>query len=232
MGKRLSKALAAAGVASRRACEELIEAGRVTVNGTTIRVPQTDVDWEKDVIMVNGKPISGEEDKVYLLLHKPAGYLCTNVRLKGGAKIVLDLLTHLPHRLFTVGRLDQETTGLIIVTNDGHFANKIIHPSFNVLKEYLVKTAQEITDVHLKTISAGTLIEGVHVRPTSVTKVRRGTLKVVVGEGKKHEVRLLLAKAGLTVRELCRIRIGSIKLDNLPLGKHRTLSRQEIEAFL
>jgi 23S rRNA pseudouridine2605 synthase len=232
MGKRLSKALAAAGVASRRACEGLIESGRVTVNGAIVRIPQTLVDWEKDVIKVNGKAISGEEDKVYFLLHKPAGYLCTNVRLKGGAKVVLDLFSHLPHRLFTVGRLDQDTTGLIIVTNDGSFANRIIHPSYNVLKEYLVKTSQEVTDVHLKTISAGTLIEGVHVVPVSVKKVRRGTLKVVVGEGKKHEVRQLLARAELTVRELCRIRIGSLKLDTLPLGHHRPLSRQEIEAFL
>lgn len=230
-GKRLSKALAAAGIASRRACEELITAGRVKVNGQVVRIPQTLVDWDRDKIMVNGKQVSQEEEKVYFLVHKPVGYLCTNVRQKGGAKVVIDLLKHLPHRLFTVGRLDQETSGLIVVTNDGQFANRIIHPSHNVSKEYLVKTSQEITDEHLKVISSGMMIEGAHVKPIAVRKVRRGTLKVTVGEGKKHEVRLLLAHAGLTVRELCRIRLGPLTLSTLPLGEYRPLSTKEVEAF-
>lgn len=230
--KRLSKALAAAGVASRRACEELIASGKVKVNGQIVRVPQTLVDWDQDVIHVRGKQVAKEEEKVYFLVHKPAGYLCTNVRTRGGAKIVIDLLNHLPHRLFTVGRLDQATSGLIVVTNDGQFANRLIHPSRNVSKEYLVKTDQEITDQHLKTISLGVMIEGTHVKPLGVRKVRRGTLKVTVGEGKKHEVRLLLAQAGLTVRELCRIRIGSLTLGTLLLGDYRPLSPQEVEAFV
>lgn len=231
MKKRLSKALAAAGVASRRACEDIITAGRVAVNGEVIRIPQTLVDWEKDRITVDQKPLSQEESKVYFVLNKPTGYLCTAVRPLKNSKIVIDFFSHMPYRLFTVGRLDRETSGLIIVTNDGHFANRIMHPSFNVSKEYLAKTGQEITIEHLETISAGCMIDGVLTKPLSVKKVRRGTLKVTVAEGKKHEVRLLLEHAGLTIRELIRIRIGSITLSTLPLGKYRELRLEEIEEY-
>lgn len=232
MKKRLSKALAAAGVASRRHCEEIIFKGKVTINGAVTFMPQKLVDWSKDVILVDGKPVRGEENKVYFLLNKPVGYLCTSVKKKGGAKLALDLFSHLTQRLFTVGRLDQETSGLIIVTNDGEFANRVIHPSFGVSKEYLAKTNQEITAEHLATLSAGMRIQGVLVKPLEVTKVRRGTLKIVIAEGKKHEVRELLGNAGLTIRELTRIRIGSLTLSNLVQGTYRALTIQEIDSFL
>ncbi len=231
MKKRLSKVLAASGVASRRACEELIFAGKVAVNGQITCVPQTLVDLETCEISVNGKKLHGEEKKVYYLLHKPAGYICTTVEKRLGAKRVLDLFSHLPYRLFTAGRLDYETSGLIIVTNDGPFANRVIHPSFNVTKEYLARTDQEITIEHLKIISEGLFLQGSHVKPVSVTKVRRGTLKIVVMEGKKHEVRLMLANAQLTVRELVRIRVGPISLGALAPGQFRELNPQELESF-
>jgi 23S rRNA pseudouridine2605 synthase len=228
--KRLSKALSAAGVASRRACEELIFQGRVKVNGAVVCVPQTMVSWKNDEIIVDGQKIQREEDKVYFLLNKPHGFICSNTRI-GSKKLVLDLFAGFPHRLFTVGRLDRDTTGLLIVTNDGHFAHRIIHPSADISKEYLVKTTQEITDVHLKAISKGTRIENVHIRPFRVVKVRKGTLKVTVKEGKKREVRLLVQNAGLDILELCRIRIGGLPLGPLAEGMYREMTEAEKESL-
>ncbi|MBI2742709.1 MAG: rRNA pseudouridine synthase [Chlamydiales bacterium] len=228
--KRLSKALAAAGVASRRACEELIFAGKVKVNGKVVFVPQTLVSWEHDTIQVHGRLISNEEKKVYYILNKPTGYICSNARV-GTKKIVTDLFEPLTHRLFTIGRLDRDTTGLILVTNDGHFSQKVIHPSSNVQKEYLVKVQEEIKHEHLETIGRGAEIEGTWVKPQRVTKVRRGTLKVVVLEGKKREVRYLVEKAGLQILSLERIRIGGLTLGRLALGAWRSLTEKEKEAI-
>lgn len=224
---RLSKHLAAAGVASRRACEELIFSGRVKVNGTVVLTPQTQVDWN-DNLSVDGKTILQPQKKVYYILNKPEGYICTARRTEK-TKIVLDLLADIPERVFTVGRLDKDTKGLLIVTNDGHFANRVIHPSANIAKEYLAKTDAEITDEHLKAISSGTLVEGVFVKPAHVSKVRKGTLKIAVYEGKKREVRLLLQNAGLEVRELTRIRIGGLHLGLLPEGSARPMTDREKE---
>ncbi|MFT4553989.1 MAG: 23S rRNA pseudouridine2605 synthase [Chlamydiales bacterium] len=226
--KRLSKAMAAAGIASRRACEKLIFAGLVKVNGKTALLPQTMVDWERDSIIVDGKAVKGEEIKKYYMLNKPCGYVCSN-KQGNSTKIVSNLFKDEGSRLFTVGRLDKETSGLIIVTNDGHFANKVIHPSNGVEKEYLAKTNKEITAEHLKLISGGAIVEGAFVQPKSVTKVRKGTLKVVVSDGKKHEVRILLENAGLEVRELSRIRIGGLHLSSLARGQWKAMTIQEQE---
>jgi 23S rRNA pseudouridine2605 synthase len=224
---RLSKFLAGAGVASRRACEELIFAGRVTVNGTITNVPQTLVSAQ-DRIFVDGKEVSLEDKKVYYIVNKPVNYLCSSKKT-GSSKIVLDLFQDVPYRIFTVGRLDKDTQGLLLLTNDGHFANQVIHPSADIHKEYLVKTDQEITADHLVNISKGTLVEGAMVKPIRVTKVRRGTIKITIGEGKKREVRLLLDAAGLQVKELTRIRIGALHLGPLPLGAWRELTEREKE---
>lgn len=229
--KRLSKTLAAAGVASRRACEELIFSGRVKVNGEVVLLPQTLVDGKKDVIKVDDQPVSVAEEKVYYLLNKPVGYVCST-RGSGKTKLVLDLFKDVGCRLFTVGRLDKDTEGLLLVTNDGHFANSVIHPSSNIQKEYLAKTDHEITHEHLTTIAQGTLVEGVYVKPLKVSKVRRGVVKVTLSEGKKHEVRLLLQAAGLEVQELTRIRLGELVLGSLPVGSWRPLTEQERNAFL
>lgn len=224
--KRLSKALAGAGVASRRAAEKLIFEGRVKVNGIVEKIPQTLVDWDSDVILVDDEPIRGEEEKVYYILNKPHGFICSNTRI-GTKKLVIDLFAHLNMRLFTVGRLDRDTTGLLLVTNDGHFANRVIHPASNIVKEYLVKTAQEITDVHLKTISKGAYIEDSWIKPVKVEKVRKGTLKVVVKEGKKREVRLLVQNADLEILELSRIRIGGLRLGPISEGTFRKMTETE-----
>jgi 23S rRNA pseudouridine2605 synthase len=226
--KRLSKVLAAAGVASRRACEEIIFNGRVQVNGDTVLIPQTLVDCAQDEIKVDGSRVTKEQKKVYYLLNKPTGYICTSTR-PGRKAIVLDLFPNSRERLFTVGRLDKETSGLLIVTNDGHFANKVIHPSSNIIKEYIVKTLQEITPEHLETLSQGARVDEKWVRPVSVAKVRKGTFRICVKEGKKHEVRIIAERAGLKIKELTRVRIGSLVLGTLPEGEFRNLTDKDKE---
>lgn len=228
--QRLSKVLAQCGVAARRKCEELIFAGKVKVNGEVIRVPQTPVDLSSDEILVNGKKVA-LENHLYFILNKPAGYVCTS-KSTSKTKSVLELFKDIPERLFTVGRLDKDTQGIILVTNDGHFANQVIHPSKNVSKEYLAKTDKEITAEHLIAISNGAVVEGVFVKPLKVVKVRRGTLKITVGEGKKREVRVLLESSGLEVKELTRLRIGSLQLGSLPMGHYRPLTEKEKKALL
>lgn len=231
MKNRLSKVLAQAGVASRRAAEELIFDGQVTVNGKIELVPQTMVDLAEDKIEVDGVPVTKVEQKRYYMVNKPKGYICSSVRSKNHPDIALDLIEDANERLFTVGRLDKDTEGLLIITNDGHFANEVIHPSSEVEKEYLVKTDWELQPNHLQAISEGCEVEGVFVKPTSVKKVRRGTVKIVVMEGKKREVRELVKHAGLKVRELTRIRLGGLHLGSLPPGCYRTLSSSDRQAI-
>jgi 23S rRNA pseudouridine2605 synthase len=221
--KRLSKALAAAGIASRRACEEIIFSGRVSVNGQVVKVPQTPVIWGKDRIAVDGVAIAAEQPKVYYMVNKPAGYICSNVRPKN-RRIVLDLFPEADERLFTIGRLDSETTGLLLVTNDGHFAHAVIHPRHQIIKEYLLKCRQEIEPHHLETLAEGARVDDRWVKPVAVSKVRRGTCKVCVKEGKKHEVRILAERAQLDLVELKRIRIGNLTLGTLAPGAFRPLT--------
>lgn len=222
---RLSKILAACGVASRRACEEMIFSGRVKVNGDICTIPQTQVSY-RDQITVDEIPLKAREDKVYYILNKPPGYICTQVKHRD-TKIVMDLFQDVKERIFTIGRLDKDTSGLLLLTNDGHFANEVIHPSQSIQKEYLVKVDQDVTDLHLKAISSGTLVEGCFVKPVKVSKVRKGTIRVIIMEGKKREVRFLMEAAGLKVRELSRIRLGGLILGTLPLGTWRPLSERE-----
>lgn len=229
MRKRIAHALASAGVASRRAAERIIAEGRVTVNGKLVTVPMVQVDLREDRVEVDRRRIGSEEKKVYFLLNKPTGLICTSE--PGPAKRVIQLFSHLSYRLFTVGRLDQATAGLLIVTNDGDLAHRLTHPSFQVQKEYLAKVNEEVSADALATIAQGMWMDGSHVKPLRVVKMRRGTLKIVVGEGKKHEVRRLLTHGGLTVRELTRIRIGPLHLGHLPEGAYRTLTQPEISAL-
>ncbi len=226
--QRLAKVLAHCGVASRRHSEELIREGKVKVNGKIALLPQTLVDPDVDRIEYQSERVKPQKTATYIL-NKPKRYLCSNARKKD-ENLVIDLFPE-GERLFTIGRLDKDTTGLLLVTNDGALANKVMHPSSNISKEYLVRTNREITDMHLKGITHGTYVEGVFVKPTKVTKMRRGTIKVVVKEGRKHEVRLLAARAGLPVKELSRLRIGGLSLGNLPLGHYRRLEQRELDAL-
>ncbi|WVZ55499.1 hypothetical protein U9M48_006150 [Paspalum notatum var. saurae] len=246
--QRLAKVLAAAGVASRRNSEELIFQGKVTVNGSICTSPQTKVDITKDSIYVNGNRISKKlPPKLYFAVNKPKGYICScgeesksvvslfNDYLKGWNKIQPGLPKP---RLFTVGRLDVATTGLIIVTNDGEFAQKLAHPSSNVTKEYVVTIDGDVHKKHLIAISEGTKIDGVMCVPDLVeplaaqSDTRKTRLRIVVHEGRNHEVRELVQNAGLKVYALKRVRVGRFRLPaDLGIGKFVELKQADIKAL-
>ena len=229
---RLSKILSRAGVNSRRACEKIIESGRVKVNGNVITLPQHFVDPQKDRILLDGKPVICGEKTMSFLLNKPKGYICTNQDQARDRRKVIDLFKDINLRLFTVGRLDKDTSGLLIVTNDGQLSHSIIHPSFNLEKEYLIKIRQEVSDDLLKAMQAGVVIDRKHVKPIRLKKVRKGTFKMSVKEGKKHEVRLIVKQAGAEVLELKRIRIGPLNLPHLlKEGEYREMKPSELALF-
>lgn len=224
MTTRLNKALADAGVDARRKCDQLILSGKVQINGAVVKKPQHLVDIAKDEVVVGGKQIE-MQPKLYYVMHKPKGFECTH-RKPVGKRIVYDLIDE-KTRLFSAGRLDKDSTGLLILTNDGDFANQVIHPSSNLSKEYLVKTDAEITHEHLQALGKGCEVEGTFVRPVKVKKVRRNVLKIAVKEGKKREVRVMILRAGMQVLELKRIRIGGLQLGNLPEGAIKPMSPKE-----
>nr|XP_029119769.1 putative ribosomal large subunit pseudouridine synthase SVR1, chloroplastic isoform X1 [Elaeis guineensis] len=231
--QRLSKVLAAAGVASRRSCEELIFEGKVTVNGSVCTSPQTRVDVLKDSIYVNGNRLSKKlPPKLYFALNKPKGYICSNGE---EPKSVISLFDDyfkswnktnpgIPKpRLFTVGRLDVATTGLILLTNDGDFAQRLSHPSSELAKEYIATIEGSVHKRHLLAISDGTQIEGVHCIPDFVELLP-------VHEGRNHEVRELIKNAGLQLHSLKRVRVGGFKLpSDLGLGKYVELEQPDIK---
>ncbi|KAL2525882.1 pseudouridine synthase family protein [Abeliophyllum distichum] len=247
--QRLAKVLAAAGVASRRSSEELIFQGKVTVNGSVCNTPQTRVDPAQDVIYVNGNRLAKKlPPKVYFALNKPKGYICSAGEKE--TKSVISLFDDymkswnkqnpgLPKpRLFTVGRLDVATTGLIIVTNDGEFAQKLSHPSSNLSKEYIATIDGAVNKRHLLAISEGTVVEGVHCTPEVVEllpqqpDISRPRLRIVVHEGRNHEVRELVKNAGLQIHALKRVRISGFRLpSDLGLGKHVELRPSNLRAL-
>jgi 23S rRNA pseudouridine2605 synthase len=230
METRLNKALASCGICSRRTADELILGGLVKVNGEIVKEPFIRVDLMKDKLEVQGYKKVKPTPKSYYILNKPKGFICSSVRQKQ-ERLVIDLFPETEKHLFTVGRLDKDSTGLIIVTNDGDFANEVIHPSRDITKEYLVKLSKEVFDEDLIALSQGRYVEGSYVKPHRVVKVRRGTVKIALKQGKKREVRVLCEKAGLEVLELTRIRIGSLHLGNLPLGHYKTMTAQDKEAI-
>jgi len=217
---RLSKFLAQAGICSRRHAEKLIVDGRVKVNNTLATLPQTDVDPSKDKISVDNKKIEFAEEKIYFILNKPKGYICSNKRFSN-QKIVTDLFKEFPHRLFTVGRLDKDTTGLIFITNDGHFAQSLIHPSKDITKEYVALVKQPITDEHLKKLKNGAPIDNVWITPVKVKKTNVNTVHITVKEGKKHEIKHFIQRAKLDLLHLSRIRIGDYHLGSLKEGSYK-----------
>ncbi|CAM8889111.1 unnamed protein product [Rhodiola kirilowii] len=247
--QRLSKVLAAAGVASRRSSEELIFEGRVTVNGKPCNTPQTKVDPGRDIIYVNGNRLPKKlPPKVYFALNKPKGYICSFGENETKSVICLfeDYLKSWDKRnpgqpkprLFTVGRLDVATTGLIIVTNDGDFAQALSHPSSNLSKEYIATIDGTVSKKQLISLSEGTVVEGVHCTPDYVEllpkqpDLSRARLRVVVHEGRNHEVRELVKNAGLTLHSLKRTRIGAYRLpSDLGLGTHAELKQSDLKAL-
>lgn len=222
---RVQKILAQAGLASRRKCEELIKAGKVTVNGKTVKLG--DKASASDKITVNGKPVSLEK-KVYIILNKPKGVV-TTVKEEHGMKTVLDIV-NVKERVYPVGRLDKNTEGLLILTNDGELANLLTHPRYNIEKEYLAILDKTLTEKMLETLQKGIVIDG---KPVRVNKINafQNKATITIHEGRKHIVRLLFAELGLYVKKLTRLRVATLSLGTLKTGEFRPLTEREITSL-
>ena len=225
---RLQVALAHAGVASRRACEKIITDGHVTVNGVTVTEMGTKVSLA-DKICVDGKEVCQEAHKRYILLNKPAGYVCSLSDEKN-RPVASDLLKpHFSERLYNVGRLDMYSSGLIIFTNDGDFASVVSHPSAELEKEYLVETSLPYPPILPEKFMRGVRVDNVFYKCKKAERISSRKLKIVLIEGKNREIRKVLESFDVRVKSLTRIRIGSIVLDNsLQPGSFRELNVSEV----
>jgi 23S rRNA pseudouridine2605 synthase len=226
-GRRLQVFLAHAGVASRRAGEALIQAGRVTVNGEVIRVlgPRVSPD---DRVEVDGRVVRPEERMHYLALNKPAGYICASSDPQG-RPLALELLSPLKERLYSVGRLDLRSSGLIIFTNDGEFAARLGHPGSQIEKEYLVESTVPVSGEAVAEFLAGVLIDGEWYRAKRIERLGRKSIRVVLIEGKNREIRRVFSHFHLHAEKLMRIRIGPVVLGALAEGASRPLTKRELE---
>lgn len=231
---RLNKFLSTAGVAARRKADDIIAAGRVSVNGKIVTSLGAQVNEKKDEVAVDGKRISLPLSFVYIKLHKPKGYACTNSDEKG-RKTIFDLVPS-SQRLFSIGRLDYDTEGLIILTNDGDFANKVSHPSGEIEKEYIVKIEGDIKQSELAVLRNGVVIDGQRL-PKAKVKVagiqaNATRLSVVIHEGLNHQVRKMFEAIGKNITLLKRVRIGGVKLGGLKRGEYKPLKPYELDQLI
>ena len=232
MKERLQKILSAAGVCSRRAAEGYLTAGRITVNGETAQLGQQ-ADPETDDIRVDGVPLGREPEAVYLMLNKPRGYV-TTVSDEQGRKTVMDLLTGIHTRIYPVGRLDRDSEGLLLLTNDGALTQRLLHPSHEVSKEYRVTVSGPVEHAaeNLRRIRD---VAGMAIRPAEVQMLRRegnrAELRIIIHEGRNRQIRRMCARCGLEVLRLQRVREHCLELGALPLGQWRYLTAAEIAAL-
>ena len=231
---RLNKFLSNSGVASRRKCDEIISEGKVVVNGKVVTELGFQVNEKKDKVMVEGKKVTLPSSFVYIKLNKPKGYACSAHDEKG-RKTVYDLI-NCEERLFSIGRLDYDTEGLLLLTNDGDFANQVAHPRYNMEKEYRVTAEGEIKESELAVMRKGVVVDGTRMRSARVEKLsfENGLTKlsVVIDEGQNRQVRRMFEAIGHQIKLLKRVRIGSVKLGGLSRGEYRDLTEQELNSLV
>ena len=234
MTERLQKILASRGVCSRRKAEELLTAGRVSVNGVTASLGES-ADPEIDEILLDGKPLPSKSEYVYIMLNKPRGFV-TTLSDEKGRKSAAQLVADCGARVYPVGRLDMDSEGLLLFTNDGEFANSLMHPKHEVDKTYRV-TVDGYTPENLEKLKLPVTLDGYTIRKPDVKVARplradgRAELLVTIHEGRNRQVRRMCAMAGMTVLRLQRIAEGALKLGDLPKGKWRHLTEAEIRAL-
>jgi 23S rRNA pseudouridine2605 synthase len=231
--QRLNKYLAHAGVGSRRHCDKLIAAGRVKVDGVKVTELGLKIDPSAHQVAVDDQPVRAEK-LVYWAVNKPVGHLCTN-HDPSGRPLAIHLLPHVEQRVYTVGRLDEASDGLLLMTNDGDLAQGLMHPRYGVPKTYYALVAGRPTDDDLQKLLDGVWLSDGKVRARSVKRLKgqgNGTwLRVVLTEGKNREIRRMLAKLDHKVMRLKRVAIGPVKLDKLPKGKARRVSEEELNGL-
>ena len=228
---RLQVYLAHAGVASRRACEKIIAEGRVSVNGTLVTDMGSKVRMG-DTVLLDGKPVHPEARKCYVLLNKPAGFVCTLSDEKGRPTAADLLKETYSERLYNIGRLDMFSSGAILFTNDGDFAAKIEHPSAQIEKEYVIETTQDFPPELLTRFERGIRVDGIFYKCRSAAAINRRKLRIVLVEGKNREIRRVLDSFNCTIKRLVRVRIGSLDLGTLKAGEFRDLTAKERQALL
>lgn len=232
MTERLQKILSARGVASRRKAEELIAQGRVTCNGVTAKLGDS-ADPQTDVITLDGRPLPSQTDHVYIMLNKPRGFV-TTLSDEKGRRDVSELVADCGVRVYPVGRLDMDSEGLLLMTNDGEFANHLMHPKQEVEKTYHV-WVQGYTEGAEELLRRPITIDGYTIRPPKAqlqwAQDGRAKLTVVIHEGRNRQIRRMCQAAGIAVTRLCRVAEGTVKLGNLPLGKWRHLTAEEVAAL-
>lgn len=230
--ERVQKVLAAAGVASRRACEELIAEGRVTVDGERVTLGAK-ADPTRQVLAVDGERVAVDPRLVHLMLNKPA-QVVTTASDPQGRRTVLDLVPSQP-RVYPVGRLDQDTEGLLLLTNDGELAHRLTHPRYEVEKTYVAQVAAPVGKGVLRRLAAGVELEDGPAAVRSARELgsdgRRALLELTIAEGRNREVRRLLTAVGHPVQRLARVRLGPVSLGDLSPGKHRPLNSREVRAL-
>lgn len=228
--KTLDRVISQAGIGSRKEARQWIGAGRVAVDGKKIQTPDAWVDPEHQRVTLDGKPLRAAK-KIYLLLYKPKGYV-TTYKDPDGRPTVYDLLKEVPEKVFSAGRLDLDSTGLLIFTNDGELADRITSPESHVPKTYLVKSSLPLTDDQLDQLRRGVTLSDGPTRPAEVKRVRdsgRYTFfEITITEGRNRQVRRMVETLGAKVLKLVRTEIGTIRIGDLQIGKYRALSEQEV----
>lgn len=229
---RLQKLMADRGVASRRACEQMILQGRVTVNGETARLGQS-ADGDLDEILLDGRPLPAAGEKLYIMLNKPRGYV-TTLHDEHGRKTVAALVADCGDRVYPVGRLDYDSEGLLLMTNDGALTNTLTHPSFEREKVYQV-TVRGNLEAALERLGEPMIIDGYRIRPAVVTLLssegNRGKVRITIHEGKNRQIRKMCEQCGLEVLRLVRVEQDGLRLGNLRPGKWRFLTPEEIASL-
>lgn len=231
---RLQKYLSECGVASRRKSEELIVSGVVKVNGRIAQLGDK-VDSYKDRVTVHGKPVQHVKEKVYLMLHKPRGFV-TTMSDEQGRRCVADLVKDAPAKVYPVGRLDRDSEGLLLMTNDGDFSNRMMHPRSEVSKTYRVTVRPPVTDDMLSELMSGIVLDGRKTAPCTVEIIEKSdervVLRFIIHEGRNREIRRMCDAVGLEVVRLKRVAIDNLKLGMLQQGKWRELTEQEVKRLI
>lgn len=235
MLERLQKLISQAGITSRRAAEELILAGRVTVNGVVVTELGSKADPAVDNITVDGKPVKPVSNHLYILLNKPVGFM-TTLDDPGGRQLVTDLLQDIKERVYPVGRLDYNTEGLLLLTNDGEWANKLMHPRHEIDKEYHVRIRGKAHKSQLDQLIAGVMIDDKKTAPATVQLIKDGEqndwISITIHEGRNRQIRRMCEAVSLSVVRLKRVRYGNLEIGALKPGQYRLLTNAEVQDLL